>query len=52
MQTIVWLRMPGDIIFSIGVGLLALFVWKLFVGKKAKDTVAVGTPAAIDRTAG
>jgi nitric oxide reductase subunit B len=52
MQTLVWLRMPGDIIFSIGVGLLALFVWKLFVGKKAQDTVAVGTPAAIDRTAG
>jgi nitric oxide reductase subunit B len=52
MQMLVWLRMPGDIIFSIGVGLLALFVWKLFVGKKAKDTVAVGTPAAIDRTAG
>ena len=46
---IVWLRMPGDIIFSIGVGLLALFVFKLFVGK-ARDTVAVGTAAAIDRT--
>jgi nitric oxide reductase subunit B len=51
MQTIVWLRMPGDIIFSIGVGMLALFVFKLFVGK-AKDTVAVGTATAIDRTAG
>jgi nitric oxide reductase subunit B len=51
MQTIVWLRMPGDLIFSVGVGLLALFIFKLFVGKKKQDTVAVGTPAAVNSTA-
>jgi nitric oxide reductase subunit B len=49
MQTIVWLRMPGDVIFSIGVGLLAIFVFRLFVGK-ARSTVAVGTPVAVERT--
>jgi nitric oxide reductase subunit B len=48
MQTLVWLRMPGDVIFSIGVGLLALFVFKLFVGRK--NTVAVGTAATVERT--
>ncbi len=52
MQTLVWLRMPGDVIFSIGVGLLALFVFRLFVGKKKQDTVAVGTPAKVERAAG
>jgi hypothetical protein len=30
MQTLVWMRMPGDVIFSIGVGMLALFVAKLY----------------------
>ena len=34
MQTLVWLRMPGDVIFSVGVGMLALFVFRLFVGKR------------------
>jgi nitric oxide reductase subunit B len=52
MQTIVWLRMPGDVLFSIGVGLLALFVFRLFVGKSKHDTVAVGTPAKVEQTAG
>jgi nitric oxide reductase subunit B len=51
MQTLVWMRVPGDVIFSIGVGLLALFVFRLFVGK-SKDTVAVGTPAKVEQTAG
>ena len=48
-QTLVWLRVPGDVIFSIGVGLLAIFVFRLFVGK-ARSTVAVGTPVAVERT--
>jgi nitric oxide reductase subunit B len=41
MQTLVWLRMPGDVIFAAGCGLLALFVFKLFVGRRKADTVAV-----------
>jgi len=52
MQTLVWMRMPGDVIFSVGVGLLALFIFRLFVGKKKQDTVAVGTPAEAKATAG
>ena len=51
MQTIVWLRMPGDVIFATGVGLFAFFVLRLFIGK-SKDAVAVGTPATIEQTAG
>ncbi|HSF42961.1 MAG TPA: nitric-oxide reductase large subunit, partial [Thermoanaerobaculia bacterium] len=34
MQTLVWMRMPGDVIFSVGVGLLAIFVFRRFVGKQ------------------
>ncbi len=33
MQMLVWLRMPGDILFSIGVLLLVAFVGKLWLGK-------------------
>jgi nitric oxide reductase subunit B len=48
LQTLVWMRMPGDVLFSVGVGLLAIFVLRRFVGKR--DTVAVGTPATVERT--
>jgi nitric oxide reductase subunit B len=32
MQLLVWMRMPGDVVFSVGVLLLALFVAKLWLG--------------------
>lgn len=32
METMVWLRVPGDIVFSIGVVFLALFAWRLLRG--------------------
>jgi nitric oxide reductase subunit B len=38
METLVWLRVPGDIVFSIGAMTLALFMLKLFLGR--------GRPAA------
>jgi nitric oxide reductase subunit B len=41
MQTLVWLRMPGDIIFAAGAGMLALFVAKLYIGKAKPAPVAV-----------
>jgi len=41
----VWLRMPGDVVFSIGAGLLALFVAKLYIGKAKAAPVPV-TPVA------
>jgi nitric oxide reductase subunit B len=44
MQTIVWLRMPGDVIFAAGALMLALFIFRLFVGK-AKEPVAVAVKA-------
>ena len=44
LQTIVWLRMPGDVIFAAGALMLALFVFRLFVGK-ARDAVGATTPA-------
>jgi nitric oxide reductase subunit B len=44
MQTIVWLRMPGDVIFAAGALMLALFIFRLFVGK-AKEPAANAVPA-------
>ena len=44
LQTIVWLRMPGDVIFAAGALMLALFVFRLFVGK-ARDMVGAVTQA-------
>ncbi|MDL2358408.1 MAG: nitric-oxide reductase large subunit, partial [Pseudomonadota bacterium] len=34
MTTLVWMRVPGDIVFSIGVLFLVLFAWRLLVGGK------------------
>jgi nitric oxide reductase subunit B len=45
MQTLVWLRVPGDVIFSVGVGALALFVFRLFVGRREEATVKAGSTA-------
>jgi nitric oxide reductase subunit B len=50
MQTIVWLRMPGDIIFAAGALMLALFVVRLFIGKAKEATVAI--PARAEQGAG
>jgi len=42
MQTIVWLRMPGDVVFATGALMLALFIARLFLGKP-KERVEVAT---------
>jgi nitric oxide reductase subunit B len=39
MQTLVWLRMPGDLVFSVGVLLLAVFVAKLWLGGRRPQEV-------------
>jgi nitric oxide reductase subunit B len=39
METLVWMRVPGDIVFSIGAILLALFMAKLLIGPRAKQPV-------------
>jgi nitric oxide reductase subunit B len=45
MQTLVWLRMPGDVVFAAGAGMLALFVAKLYIGKRKPAPIAA-TPVA------
>jgi nitric oxide reductase subunit B len=47
IQTLVWMRVPGDVIFSAGAVVLAWFVFRLWVApKKAVDTTAAGNIAA------
>ena len=41
MQMLVWLRMPGDILFSIGVLMLVAFVGKLFLGRGRRQEAQV-----------
>ena len=52
MQLLVWMRMPGDVIFSIGVLLLVAFVARLWLGKVRRGAAAPdesGHPAAVRR---
>ena len=52
MQLLVWMRMPGDVIFSIGVLLLVAFVAKLWLGKVRHGAAALEEtrqPAAVRR---
>ena len=52
MQLLVWMRMPGDVIFSIGVLLLVAFVAKLWLGKARHGAAAregSQQPAAVRR---
>ena len=44
MHTLVWLRVPGDIVFAIGTVLLAVFAFRL-LGRKPRIS-ASETPAA------
>ena len=41
MQTLVWLRVPGDVLFSVGVMALAWFVFRLYFG--ARDILPART---------
>ncbi|MFZ6759115.1 nitric-oxide reductase large subunit [Undibacterium sp. Ji50W] len=38
METLVWMRVPGDVVFSIGVVCLAVFALRLLTGKKRSQT--------------
>ncbi len=33
METLVWMRVPGDVVFTVGALFLAVFVFRLFVGR-------------------
>ena len=41
METMVWLRVPGDIVFSFGVLFLALFAFRLLMASLRKNSKAV-----------
>ncbi|MCH8619742.1 nitric-oxide reductase large subunit [Undibacterium sp. TS12] len=40
METLVWMRVPGDIVFSIGVVCLALFAIRMLAGRKGIEASA------------
>lgn len=42
MENLVWARVPGDIVFSVGAFALAVFVWNLFLGKEARKEAEKG----------
>ncbi len=48
METLVWLRVPGDVVFSVGVLFLALFALRLLKGGRHKSSEVV--PAAQPET--
>jgi nitric oxide reductase subunit B len=37
METLVWLRVPGDVVFAIGTVCLALFAFRLLIAKKTAN---------------
>jgi nitric oxide reductase subunit B len=39
METLVWMRVPGDIVFSIGVFAFVLFVFKASIAKRPTATL-------------
>jgi nitric oxide reductase subunit B len=50
MQLLVWMRMPGDVLFSIGVLLLVVFVGRLWLGgRRREEAVAVAAGPAVGR---
>ena len=49
METLVWMRVPGDVVFAIGTVFLALFALRLLTGGKRKQQAAM--PVAIAKKA-
>lgn len=49
MTTLVWMRVPGDIVFSLGVCLLALFAWRLLRRPSARQAQPVPSKLATAR---
>ncbi len=49
METLVWMRVPGDIVFGAGAILLAVFAWRLVAGARRRARVtAAGAPVAAE----
>ena len=49
METLVWLRVPGDVLFAIGAALLAVYVLRLLRGAPARDALPSGLAARAAR---
>jgi len=49
METLVWLRVPGDIVFAIGAGLLAVYALKLLRRDSSPQAVTAGEMASATR---
>jgi nitric oxide reductase subunit B len=49
IETLVWMRMPGDILFAAGALILALFFLRLFLGRRAAPDQV---PAGLTETSG
>jgi len=49
METLVWMRVPGDVVFAIGILFLAAFALRLLTGAKRKQPLMV--PAAASKGA-
>lgn len=45
MEGLVWARVPGDVVFSIGVGAFAWFAWKAFTGPSLQSSETPGVRA-------
>lgn len=46
METLVWLRVPGDVLFAIGAGFLALYAYRLLRPGKGRGQLAAGAEPA------
>jgi nitric oxide reductase subunit B len=46
METLVWMRVPGDVVFAVGVLFLALFALRLLTGGKRKQPQTTPLTAA------
>lgn len=46
METLVWMRVPGDVLFAIGAGFLALYAFRLIRPGKGRTELAAGTRPA------
>jgi nitric oxide reductase subunit B len=44
METLVWMRVPGDLVFAFGTLFLALFVLRLLTGGKSRQPVGLAGP--------
>jgi nitric oxide reductase subunit B len=46
VELLVWMRVPGDAIFSIGAVALTWFVFRLWVGPRREEILPAGTETA------